>query len=133
MSTFIVMVNQIMSNYFYQDYLMNFPYDDNEFPIVELKYINDINNVQKFNEPYNLFDFSYGYIRYFNFSELHELEKESEWNDIFLKITKFESVIIVDDLPIKNNEVKDMKEFYLKVYYWNFLQHNPNVFIYIEL
>lgn len=133
MSTFIVMVNQIMSKYFYQDYLMDFPYDDNEFPIVELKYIRDIKDVQKFNEPYNLFDFSYGYKRYFNFSELHELEKESEWNDIFLKITKFESVIIVDDLPIKNNEVKDMKEFYLKVYYWNFLQHNHNVFIYIEL
>lgn len=111
---------------------MDFPYDDNEFPVVDLKYINDINSAQKFNEPYNLFDFSFGYKRYFNFSELHELEKESEWNDIFLKITKFESVIIVDDLPIKNDEVKSMKEFYLKVYYWNFLQHNSNVFIYIK-
>lgn len=121
-----------MSKYFYQDFLMNFPYDDNEFPVIDLKYINDISNAQKYGEPYNLFDFSNGYVRYFSFTELHELEKESDWNNIFSKILEFDSVIIIDDLKIKNIEVISMKEFYLKVYYWNFLQHNTNIFVYIH-
>ncbi len=120
-----------MSKYLYQDYLMDFPYDDNENPIVEFEYKDDISMAQEYGTPYNLFDSLYGYNRFISFQYLHDIVDKNKWNEIFSKIKEYDIFILVDDLDIINEEVKEMKTFYLKTYYWNLKQYNKNVFLHL--
>lgn len=109
---------------------MDFPYDKNENPITTIQYINDITFAQEFGEPYNLFDYSNGFYRYISFQELHDTNDENKWRDILSSVSCLDGLILIDDIHVNNDEVKDMKNFYLKVYYWNLKQHNENVYVY---
>ncbi len=118
------------NKYFYQDYLMDFPYDNNEFPLVTINYINTLEYAQEFDIPFNLFDLPGKYYRYLSFQFLHDQKEKEKWEELFKQVKKLDGVIIVDDINIWNKEVYSMKEFYLKVYYWNIKQYNQNVFVF---
>ena len=115
---------------FYQDFLMNFDMDSNEFPKVKLKYIYNIDHYPDLNEPDNLFDCIDGKNRVISFQILHDTLNEAEWENMLSKAKCVDMLIIIDDIKIENDEVADMKDFYLKVYYWNFSNLNSNTYIY---
>ncbi len=119
-----------MNKIFYQDFLMNFPYDEHEFPKVDIEYTNDLFGAEQYGIPYNLFDIQNGYNRYISFQLLHNATKISFWNKLFYDISSFDRIILIDDININNIEVNEMKDFYLKAYYWNLKQYNKNVYIY---
>lgn len=119
-----------MDKIFYQDFLMDFPYDENEYPIVEIRYVDDISHIQEYGQSYNLFDVEYGYYRTISFQYLHDCLKVEKWSEIFNCVATLDGVILVDDIIVMNDEVKELKEFYLKTYYWNLKQHNPNIYVY---
>ncbi len=119
-----------MDKVFYQDFLMDFPYDKNEYPLVDIKYVDNISHAQEYGQPYNLFDVAYGYYRTISFQYLHDCLDKEKWFKIFECIAKLDGVILVDDIIVINDEVREMKEFYLKVYYWNLRQYNQNIYVY---
>ncbi len=119
-----------MDKVFYQDFLMDFPYDKNEYPLVDIKYVDNISHAQEYGQPYNLFDVAYGYYRIISFQYLHNCLDKEKWLEIFERIAKLDGIILVDDIIVINDEVREMKEFYLKAYYWNLRQYNQNIYVY---
>lgn len=116
---------------FYQDYLMDFEKDSNDYPVVSLKYIDNIDDCLDINYEYNLFDIQNSLIkRTISFQKLHDMLKKEVWNKLLNKVKNLDLVVIVDDIIIDNTEVCEMKDFYLKVYYWNLFQVNQNTYIY---
>jgi len=111
---------------------MDFPYDSFGYPIIDIELINDVNSCADINDEYNLFDYSNGVNRTISFQYLHDLVNEDLWQKLFTIVEKVNSVIIIDDIIIKNDEVKCMKDFYLKVYYYNLKKHNNKTYIYSD-
>ena len=103
---------------FYQDFLMDIPCEK-DYPIVKLKYIDSIYNYASFDEKDNLLDYIDGKIRTISLGYLHNLLEEKEWHILYEMVKKFHKLIIVDDIFVINEEVKPIKDFYLKVYYYN--------------
>ena len=122
----ILMPNKI----FYQDFLMDFSKDDNDNPIVELKYLDSMEGFLPISTKYNLFDVVNGMNRFISFQYLHNLLNKDEWDLLFKKCLKCDKVLLIDDIKILNNEVVEMKKFYLKVYYLNLLKYNSCTYIY---
>lgn len=118
------MFNKIL----YQDFLMDFSKDENDNPIVDLQYIDSIEGFYPISVDYNLFDIN-GMNRFVSFQYLHNLLKKEDWNMLFKKCSKCDKVILVDDIKILNDEVFEMKKFYLKVYYLNLLKYNSSTYI----
>ena len=119
MLTFIATEKRVKDKkFFYQDFLMDVPCD-NDYPVVELKYVNSIANCASFDEKDNLLDYIDGKVRTISFKYLHNLLDIREWEKIFEIISNFKKLIIVDDIEIVNIEVSPMKDFYLKIYYVN--------------
>lgn len=115
---------------FYQDFLMDFSKDDNDNPIVELKYLDSMEGFLPISTKYNLFDVVNGMNRFISFQYLHNLLNKDEWDLLFKKCSKCDKVLLIDDIEILNNEVIEMKNFYLKVYYLNLLKYNSCTYIY---
>lgn len=103
---------------FYQDFLMDIPCEK-DYPIVKLKYIDSIYNYASFDEKDNLLDYIDGKIRTISLGYLHNLLEEKEWHILYEMVKKLHKLIIVDDIFIINEEVKPIKDFYLKVYFYN--------------
>ncbi len=114
---------------FYQDFLMDFSKDENDNPIVELKYLDSMNEFMPISVEYNLFDIN-GMNRYVSFQYLHNLFNKTEWELLFKRCAKCAKVLLVDDIKIFNKEVIEIKNFYLKVYYLNLLKYNSFTYIY---
>ena len=115
---------------FYQDFLMDFSKDDNDNPIVKLKYLDSMEEFLPISTKYNLLDIVNGMNRFISFQYLHNLLNKDEWDLLFEKCSKCDKVLLIDDIKILNNEVVEMKKFYLKVYYLNLLKYNPCTYIY---
>ncbi len=97
--------------YFFQDFLLeNMPVDERDYPDVEIEICK--NN-----------DFDPDSNTIISFDRMLRMNKYDEWNSLFMKI-KNKKVIIVDDVPITNSEVKSLKDFYLGVYYYKLSQHS---------
>lgn len=119
------MFNKIL----YQDFLMDFSKDENDNPVVDLQYIDSIEGFYPISVDYNLFDLN-GMNRFVSFQYLHNLLKKEDWNMLLKKCSKCDKVLLVDDIKILNDEVFEMKKFYLKLYYLNLLKYNSSTYIY---
>ncbi len=119
-----------MSNkYFYQDFLMEFPKDENDYPIVQLKYLDSKDDFFPLSVDYTLFDFD-KVKRYISFQQLHDTLDKIKWDVVLDKCSKCDVLLLIDDIKITNDELIEMKNFYLKVYYFNLLKYNKNTYIY---
>lgn len=125
------MVTQIdmKDKVFYQDFLMEIPTTNDEFPDVELQYVESLEGFSDILDEYNLFDCMLGKIRTISFQRLHNMLAKNEWEHIFDLASKCDKVILIDDILIKNEEVRSIKEFYLKVYYLNLKKYNNNTYV----
>lgn len=107
-----------MNKYLFQDFLFNNMPIKDDYPDVKVEYTDSIDNCIDIMRPVEKNHVAVG------LSYLLRLEKESAWNDIVSIISRNESVTIVDDLELKNSELKPYKDFYLASYYWYLSQHS---------
>jgi hypothetical protein len=97
--------------YFFQDFLLeDMPVDEQDYPDVIIQTYNDYNSIESISDMIISFD------------KLLRMNKKTEWNTLFSTI-KGKKVLINDDVPISNSEVKPIKEFYLGVYFYNLSKH----------
>ncbi len=89
---------------FYQDYLFeDMPVDEQDNPMVDISLSIDNNDT--------------GYV-VVSFDKMLRMNKKEEWDRLFGSITD-KDVFIRDDLDLKNEEMAEYKNFYLKTYFYN--------------
>ena len=99
---------------FYQDFLFkDINYNKNEYPNVVMIYNY---NVAK-NEEFDMSISQDGKDISIRFSILSETTKEEKWQRILAHIETCNSVTLVDDLQLKNEELLHVKQFYMLAYY----------------
>ena len=105
-------------------------FDKNDYPIQTPSFIDSINFQSSLFDEYNLFDYAYGFNRYIKLSELLEANTKSQWNIIREKVKKTNSITIINDLSIKNEELGFILDFYITTFYSALKNDNPNCYIY---
>ena len=96
----------VEERYFFQDFLLeDMPVDEHDYPNVLIKTYSNYNTE-------SIFD------AIISFDKLLRMNKHYEWDALFSEI-KGKKILINDDVPISNSEVKLFKDFYLGVYYFN--------------
>lgn len=108
----------------------NVCFDKNDFPIDKPEYIDSINNKSSIFDDYNLFDNVYGVNRYIMVSELLETNNVSKWKEIREKIRECDSITIINNLYIDNEELLFISDFYMKTFYAALKKENPKCYAY---
>lgn len=115
-----------MSNsVFYQDFLFeSLPVDEKDNPMVDVSYITnvaDITDTEIITDSYKV-----------SFNSLVEMTDEKAWLEFLESLEHYKSVVLIDDLPLQNNELLSYKEFYLKTYYFVMKKYCPNCHVYVN-
>ncbi len=116
-----------MSNTFYQDFLFeNIKTDENEFPLIEIKH----SDLLPYCEEYKP-DFQKGLFDSFSikFTQLIDMTKEEDWNNLLARTSKYNTVYLIDDISLENEELREYKDFYLKTYFYKLKEACPNCFV----
>lgn len=116
-----------MRKIFYQDFLFeNIKTDASDFPIIELEYSESCPYCKEYctNMQKGLYD-----SLSIKLSQLIELTQENDWNTLFAIVSKYKSVYLIDDILLKNDELKEYKDFYLKTYFYKIKNYCSNCFI----
>ena len=92
-------------------------FDKKDYPSCEIEYIDTVDRKSNLFEDYNLLDYAYGMNRYVGLSELLEANNPNKWATIKRRATECDSITILDDISINNEEVDFIADFYLKVFY----------------
>lgn len=115
-----------MEKYFFQDFLFREMPIKDDSPDVEIEYSNDISKCVDM-----LGDLTGNSQVAIGFSYLLEQEKETDWQKIVDTARRADTITIVDDIYLKNAELKEYKNFYLCAYYW-YLSQYAKCFLYTK-
>ncbi len=104
---------------FYQDFLYHdMLVDKNDFPDVKLEYCNDVAGYSRV-DVHKAVSTSEAKV---NLTRLMSIRKEDDWNQLENNVAKLKKVVIEDDLEIRNSELDDYKDFFLKTYFYRLKQ-----------
>lgn len=104
--------------------------DNADIPECEICYIDAIKEMSHINDEYNLFDYAYGVNRYILLSELFQMSDEVDWMQLLLRIKRYDSITIVNDFVLQNEELHFAVEFYIKVFFWQLRRNCQKCYVY---
>ena len=81
---------------------------------------------------YNLFDYTYGINRYIYLSELFKAHDYSVWYQLLKCVEKCDSITIVNDITLQNDEMSFIIVFYINAFYCQLRKHCPNCYVNIR-
>ena len=104
---------------FYQDFLYHdMQVDKEDFPDVKLEYCNDV-------AEYSIVDVhkaASSSEAIVNLTRLMSIRNEEDWNQLEKNVAKLKRIIIKDNLELRNSELDEYKDFYLKTYFYRLKQ-----------
>ncbi len=106
--------------------------DRNDNPECEVHYIDSIEKMTHISIDYNLFDYTYGINRYIYLSELFKAHDYSVWYQLLKCVEKCDSITIVNDITLQNDEMSFIIVFYINAFYCQLRKHCPNCYINIR-
>ena len=90
--------------------------DKDDYPDIILKYCTDVAGYSRMAFDKETTD-SQAIVK---LSSLMSIRKEDDWMFLENNISKLKKIVIEDDIELKNTELAEYKEFFLKTYYWRF-------------
>lgn len=90
--------------------------DKQDIPQYTILYTDNIDNKSHIYEEYNLIDYTYGRNRFILLSELLEANNKENFISLLQYASLCDSITIIDNLSIDNNELNFIKDFYIKAF-----------------
>lgn len=100
---------------FYQDFLFSdMEVTKDGYPKIEFEYCDHVAGYKalKIGHPQNEKVLSIG------LTDLMGITQEDRWNSLEEKVSQLEELIVVDDIVLKNSELEEYKDFFIKTYIW---------------
>lgn len=119
-----------MKEYFLQNFLFsNMEVDENEFPKVKIQHKRLPKSIYMYQDHFRSHSENIQTNLGVNMTYLMAINNPSKWAEFESLVSRSYAVYIIDDIDLQNEELKPIKEFYLKAYSYKIKKKNPFCFI----